>query len=163
MPEIVCNTSPLQYLHQIGALEILPLLYGKILVPTAVVEELVTGGKAGVNLPDPAALDWIEIHDLAPTPWPVPRDIHRGEAEVIALARSLGNVKVILDDLAARRHAKLLGLDVTGTLGVLLKAKQTGLFDRLSPLVDRLAQAGFRLADSTREDFLRIANESELP
>lgn len=159
MPEVVCNTSPLQYLHQIGLLDILPAIYGRILVPQAVMDEISTGRHSGVNLPDLAALDWLEAREVAPTSWPVPRDIHRGEAEVIALARLSGNAKIILDDLAARKHAKLLGLSVTGTLGVLLKAKEKCLIDHVRPHVESLSAAGFRLADSTRDDFMRMAGE----
>jgi uncharacterized protein len=159
MPEVVCNTSPLQYLHQIGALDVLPTLYRRILVPLAVVEEIAAGRQAGVNLPDLAALDWLEAREVAPGVWPIPRDIHRGEAEVIALAATLPDTQLILDDLAARRHAKLLGLRVTGTLGILLKAKQSNLLNQLKPLVERLGEAGFRLADSTRDDFLKMAGE----
>ena len=159
MPEVVCNTTPLQYLHQIGLLGILPEIYGKIVVPQAVEEEIRTGKFAGVDLPDLGSLDWLEVRTVAPTSWPVPRDIHRGEAEVIALARLSGNAKLILDDLAARKHAKLLGLSVTGTMGVLLKAKEMRLVDQLRPHVDSLVLSGFRLADSTRVDFLRMAGE----
>jgi len=159
MPEVVCNTSPLQYLHQIGVLDILPAIYGKILIPQAVADEIDAGRRAGVNLPDLTVLDWIETRTVAPTSWPVPRDIHRGEAEAIALARTLIHSKLILDDLAARRHARLLGLNITGTLGVLLKAKQNRLIDHLQPVVDGLVSAGFRLANSTRTDFLRMAGE----
>jgi predicted nucleic acid-binding protein len=159
MHEVVCNTSPLQYLHQIGVLEILPAIYGRILVPQAVVNEISAGRQAGVSLPDLASLDWVEAREVAPTSWPVPRDIHRGEAEVIALARLSGNAKVILDDLAARKHAKLLGLIVTGTLGVLLKAKEKRLIGNLRPHTESLTACGFRLADSTRNEFLRMAGE----
>ncbi len=112
-----------------------------------------------MNLPDLASLDWLEAREVAPTSWPVPRDIHRGEAEVIALARLSGNAKLILDDLAARKHAKLLGLRVTGTLGVLLKAEKKHLIEYLRPHVESLTSAGFRLADSTRDDFMRMAGE----
>ncbi|MFM7181980.1 MAG: DUF3368 domain-containing protein [Verrucomicrobiales bacterium] len=159
MPEVVCNTSPLQYMHQIALLEKLPQIYGRILVPQAVEHEIRAGRQAGVNLPDLASLDWLEVREVAPTSWPVPRDIHRGESEVIALARLSGNAKLILDDLAARRHAKLLGLKVTGTLWVLLKAKEKGFIDQLRPHVESLVLAGFRLADSTRDDFFRMAGE----
>jgi predicted nucleic acid-binding protein len=160
MPEIVCNTTPLQYLHQTGVLPILPAMYGRILVPRAVADEIGVGLAAGVDLPDLAAIPWIEIRDIARSPWPVPRDIHRGEAEVIALAGSLGDAKMILDDLAARRHARLLGLGFTGTLGVLLKAKNAGLIEAVLPLVARMEELGFHLAEPTRIEFLNLAGES---
>ena len=115
MPEVVCNTTPLQYLHQADVLWILPVLYGKILIPRAVADEIGAGLNARVRLPDITSLDWIEVREVHGTPWPVPRDIHRGEAEVIALAGSLSESKMILDDLAARRHARLLGLKLRHT------------------------------------------------
>lgn len=157
MPEIVCNTTPLQYLHQAGLLHILPALYGHILVPKAVADEIGVGLKAGLNLPDLAALSWIEIREVPGSSWPMPRDIHRGEAEVIALAGSLEDPLLIIDDLAARRHAKLLGLRITGTLGLLLKAKKSDILESVLPAMDRIENAGFRLAANTRRDFLEIA------
>ena len=159
MPEVVCNTSPPQYLHQIGALDVLRLLYGKILAPGAVAAEIETGIQAGVSLPVLEDLPWAKIREVPAPSWPIPRDIHRGEAEVIALARSIEDTSVILDDLAAKRHAKLLGLRTTGTLGVLLKAKQSGILTELAPVVEHLTDAGFRLADSTREEFMKLAGE----
>jgi uncharacterized protein len=56
MPEVVSNTSPIQYLHQIGVLAILPALYSRVMVPRAVADEIGAGRAAGVNLPDPARL-----------------------------------------------------------------------------------------------------------
>lgn len=53
MPEIVCNTSPLQYLYQIGQLDLLPQLARQIIVPTAVTVELAEGRRRGVDVPVP--------------------------------------------------------------------------------------------------------------
>lgn len=159
MPEVVCNTSPLQYLHQTGLLRLLPALYGRVLVPEAVANEIRVGLKAGVNLPDIAELDWLDVRNVEDSPWPVPRDIHRGEAEVMALAGSLCDARVILDDLAARRHAKLLGLKCTGTLGILLKAKQAGILESVADAVAKLEQSGFRLALATKQEILELAAE----
>ena len=58
MPEVVCDTTPRQYLHQTGVLQILPAWYGRILIPRAVANEIDAGLKAGVNLPDLVSLDW---------------------------------------------------------------------------------------------------------
>lgn len=160
MREVVCNTSPLQYLHQLGGLHLLRSIYGRISVPQAVADEIQAGRTAGIDLPDLSALDWIEIRLAGKSLQPLPRDIHRGEAEVLALAAEFSAPLLILDDLAARKHAKLLGLAATGTLGVLVKAKQQGLIDPLKPRLERLEKLGFRLSTETRGEILRIAGEA---
>jgi predicted nucleic acid-binding protein len=66
---------------------------------------------------------------------------------------------VILDDGLARRHAKLLELPFTGTIGVLLKAKQQALLPRIEPILDQLARLGFRLDPVTRKAALELAVE----
>ena len=61
MPEVISDTSPLQYLTQINLLHILPALAGRIIVPQAVVEELAQGRAAGLSLPDPSVIEWMII------------------------------------------------------------------------------------------------------
>ena len=61
MSELISNTSPLQYLHQVGVLDILPKLVTTITVPPAVQDELIAGSKFGLNLPDLQSLDWIVV------------------------------------------------------------------------------------------------------
>lgn len=161
MLEVVSNTTPLQYLHQAGVLDLLPGLYERLVVPAAVADEILVGRDAGVDLPDLAALDWIEIRSVEASPWPIARDIHRGEAEVLALAGSMPQTLMILDDLAARRHARLLNLKFTGTLGVLLRAKRQGLIPEVRQVLDRMEECGFRLAQNTRREVLGLAGESE--
>jgi predicted nucleic acid-binding protein len=79
------------------------------------------------------------------------------EAEAIAIAHER-NALLILDDALARRHAKLIGVTVTGTLGVLLEPKSEGHIHRTAPLVTRLTELGFRLVQ-TRDAVLKLANE----
>jgi uncharacterized protein len=74
-------------------------------------------------------------------------EIHVGEAEVIVSAHELGIKRVLLDDRAARRKAKAMGLEVTGTIGVLLLAREAGLPIDLKHNFDLLIQNGFRLSD----------------
>jgi uncharacterized protein len=59
----ICNTSPFQYLHQLGVLDLLPALLGTVTVPPAVVDELSVGRKNGVSLPDLSRLHWITVVD----------------------------------------------------------------------------------------------------
>ena len=61
MPDLVCDTSPLQYLHQLDLLRVLPALAERVIVPPAVAEELGAGRRLGVSLPDVMALDWVTI------------------------------------------------------------------------------------------------------
>ena len=66
---------------------------------------------------------------------------------------------MILDDALARRHAEVLGIALTGTLGILLDAKRCGLVPAVTPLVDDLQRLGFRLSAGTRNAVLRMAGE----
>lgn len=61
MHDIICNTSPLQYLHQLNLLHILRSLAGQVIVPPAVMQELAEGLALGVNLPDLNAQDCIIV------------------------------------------------------------------------------------------------------
>jgi predicted nucleic acid-binding protein len=159
MREVVSNTSPLLYLHQLGSIDLLPALYAEVLVPMSVVDELSAGRAAGHDVPNVTALPWASVVS-SPTLalLALATDLGRGEAEAIAIAHER-NALLILDDGLARRHARLIGVNLTGTLGVLLKAKAAGHIPQLAPLVARLTELGFRLAEQTREAVLKLANE----
>ena len=87
MPEVVCNTSPLQYIHQLGLLHILPALAGSVTIPPAVLEELSAGRAQGLNLPDVSSLDWVNVRRPASAVALRPVvDLGPGESEVLALA-----------------------------------------------------------------------------
>ena len=161
MAEVICNTSPMQYLHQVGLLSILPALVGPVLIPPAVDAELAMGRSLGLELPNPAQLDWVTIrrptHSL---PVPTPPGLGAGEAAVLALALECGDSVVILDDALARQAARSLGLRLTGTLGLLLDAKRAGLIVAITPVLDTLQSLRFRLAPQTRALVLRLAEET---
>jgi predicted nucleic acid-binding protein len=157
---VICNTSPFQYLHQIECLKILPALAGKIIVPPAVVDELAAGRVAGVDLPDLAQLDWITVQSPAgQSALPLISDLGAGESEVLMLALEAPGAIVILDDLLARRVAESLNLCLTGTLGLLLDAKQAGLIPQVRPLLNQLQILRFRLSPVTYQAVLKLANE----
>lgn len=161
MPEVICNTSPLQYLYQVELLHLLPALAGNIVVPAAVAGELSAGRAAGVNLPDPTRLDWIAIRQPASaSALPLITDLGPGEAEVLILALESRDAIVVLDDALARSAAATLGLRVTGTLGLLLDAKRAGLISAVGPILDQLQAVRFRVAPRTRAAILTLAGES---
>ena len=158
MPEVIANTSPLQYLFQLDLLDFLPQLYGAVLVPEGVVRELRHGTRLGISLPDLESLSWLRTCKSAPV-LPLAAGLGIGEREVLALAMEVDSPLVILDDALARRFAQRLSIPVTGTLGLLLKAKQQRRIERIGHYLDRLEALGFRLDASTRAGVLELANE----
>lgn len=162
MPEIICNTSPLQYLHQIGVLYILPALVRTVTVPPAVQEELNTGRNLGLSLPDLQSLDWIVVRGpSSPVTLSLVTDLGSGEREVLALALETPDSVCVLDDALARQVARTLQLRITGTLGVLIDAKRAGIIPTVRPLLDQLQSFGFRLAAHTRTAVLKLAGEPQ--
>jgi predicted nucleic acid-binding protein len=160
MHDVVTNTSPLLYLHQLGLLELLPRLYERVVVPSPVVAELSDGASLGYDVPSPSTLPWALIE--APPGaaiLPIVTALGDGERAAIALAATRKSNLLLLDDSLARRHARLLGLTVTGTLGVVLRAKRESHLPAVAPVVDKLEHLGFRLARDTRAAVLRLAGE----
>jgi predicted nucleic acid-binding protein len=159
MGEVVTNTSPLLYLHQLGLLDLLRRLYGRVTVPRCVVEELDAGRAKGHDVPEVANIEWLAIVSSSTvTLLALAADLGRGESEAIAIAHQ-NKALLVLDDALARRHADLLGVACIGTLGVLLKGKEAGHLTEVNPLVEALMRLGFHLSSRTIEAVLRLAGE----
>ena len=138
MPETISNTSPLQYLYQCNLLELLPGLYGRVVVPEAVAAEIREGRVLGVSLPAIEELPWASIKaPKDPALLPLVADLGQGEREALALGKESPGSLVILDDGLARRYAAHLGLRLIGTLGVLIRAKRQGLIAAVAPVLDQ--------------------------
>jgi predicted nucleic acid-binding protein len=160
MPEVIVNTSPLQYLYQLGLLDLLPAFYGQTFVPEGVARELSAGLARGVALPDVSSLSWLRVQPVTSRALlPLAAGLGMGEREVLALALESAEPLVVLDDSLARRFARRLDLPLTGTLGLLLKAKQTGCINQLRPVLRQLQALEFRLDRATRENVLKLAGE----
>ena len=152
MNPVVCNSSPLIGLEQIGQLALLGALFESITVPLAVVEETASS----VVLPA-----WIEQRALTQKfgPMVMRASLGAGESEAITLALELEARLVILDDRPARRLAQSLKLPVIGTLGVLLLAKRKELIPTIKPHLDALVSFDFRIAPALAEQLLQDAGE----
>ena len=162
MPAVISNTSPIQYLYQTDTVSLLPELFGTVCVPGAVVAELETGLARSVPLPNACHLPWLDVRPVKePALLPLVNRLGDGEREVLALGLESPGALLLLDDLDARRQASALGLKVSGTLGVLLLAKERGKLDSVRPVVDKLDRLGFRLGPTTRETVLQMAGESD--
>jgi predicted nucleic acid-binding protein len=86
--------------------------------------------------------------------------LDKGELSAIALAVTLENVLLILDDLKGRKEAQRLGFKITGTLGILFSAKQKGLIPALKPYIERLQAVDFRIASSIVNKLLALSGEN---
>ena len=161
MPEVVIsNTSPIFYLHRLRLLDLLQELYQKIIIPKAVVAELEIGRRQGEDVPEIDNYEWIETRAIrSPQILGLSTDFGSGEAEVLALALEVSESLVIIDEKLARKIARLRGLRVTGTAGVLLKAKQEGHIRAVKPFLDRLQEIHFYLSDNVRALILSKAEE----
>jgi predicted nucleic acid-binding protein len=124
MTKVISNTSPLLYLYRIGAINWLPKLFDEIWTPDAVKSELLAGRGKGFDVPNPADFTWIQIINpkSMPSEW-LTLDLGAGELAGMALALENPKYVVLLDDMLARRTAQAAGLQVWGTLKVLLEAK----------------------------------------
>ncbi len=162
MPDrlVISNTSPLLYLHQIGRIDLLETLYGAVIAPPAVALELRVGAEKGVDVPNLSALPWVEVRPVSDAKLlPVVIDLGSGEAEVIALGIENPGSLLILDDKLARRIAGLRKLSLTGTLGVLIKAKKEGHLTKLAPVLNDLQNTTIRIHEGLYRAALAEANE----
>jgi len=102
LADVIVNTSPLQYLHQVGQLDLFPKLFGRIIVPEAVGAELAAGRRLGVSLPTAEALEWIDLRGPAsPVGGLLSWDLGSGESTVLSLALEHPGSWVVLDDKLA--------------------------------------------------------------
>ncbi len=151
----VADTSPLCYLVLIGAEEVLPSLFGQVLIPGAVRAELEKPGappEVRQWIGGPPA--WVEIMDSPMLEFGAEfQGLHRGETEALLLARAKNASVILLDDHQARRAAERLGIPVMGLLGVLRIAAERGLID-LTEALSRLSQTNFRVSPALLKQVL---------
>jgi len=160
---VVVNASPLLYLHLVGHLELLKKLYSQVVVPPAVARELDIGAERGVDVPDLSLMGWVRVVSLRSDALiPAVTDLGSGEAEVIGLGRENQASLVVIDDRLGRRIAKICGLAVTGTIGVLLKAKQERHLPAIAPVIQALQGAGLWLSEELVSLILRKTGEGGL-
>jgi hypothetical protein len=157
----IVNTSPLCYLHRAGILHVLPAILGRVIVPGPVVTELSAGRARGYDLPEPLALPWADVRPVAPlSPQLEPFGfLGAGERAVLTLAMANPDSVAIIDELPGRKVAARFGVNVTGTLNVLLVAKQLGHLPAVRPVLDRLQELRFRVSADLRQHILTSAGE----
>ena len=162
MADHIVNTSTLCYLHRAGILHVLPALLGRVIVPGQVVAELSAGRARGYDLPEPLVLPWADVRpavQMSPQLEPF-GFLGAGERAVLTLAMANPDSVAIIDELPGRRVAAHFGVNVTGTLNVLLVAKQLGHVAAVRPILDQLRELRFRVSAELRDHILTLAGEA---
>ena len=156
---VVVDTTPIISLSLLQYLHLLEILYTEVLIPLAVQAEVIAGGSrnGAAELRRATYIRSVPLQDTQRAT--LLSDLDRGEAEVIALGIERQADLLIIDEQLGRRHAQRLGLPITGTLGVLLKAKQLGYVPEVKPLILQLRQNGIRLSDALTKRMLELADE----
>jgi predicted nucleic acid-binding protein len=160
LAEIIVNSSPLQYLHQVGLLDLLPNLFGRIVVPDAVILELAAGRQLGVSLPEPESIEWVDRRNPVSRAEKIHKwDLGAGESAVLSLALERAGSHVVLDDKLARDAATQLQIPLLGAIGILLRAKREKRLRLVQPVFGQLTASGFRLSPATMRTALELAGE----
>jgi len=149
----ISDSSPLIALSQIRQLDLLRKLCSSILITPAVASDVAPSL--------PVLPSWIAVAGLEGEPHPatLSPSLGQGEREVISLAIEVGGARVIVDDQAARRVAKRIGLHVIGTAGILIAAKRRGLIPNIRPYLDQLLAVEFFLSTELYDEVIRRAGE----
>lgn len=160
---VISDSSALIGLSAIGALDLLYQIYGTVVVPEAVYREVVVDGAGKPGAQAVATATWIDVQTVK-NPSSVTYltnsvGLDQGESEAIVLAQEIGADLILLDDFKARQYARQQRLSITGTVGVLLAAKQRGFTPLIRPHLDALIAAGIFIDSLLYSQALQIAGE----
>ena len=146
---MVINTGPLIALVAgLGNLNLLRVLYREVVVPHEVCQEIFAGGPTGFAMSEFKEAIWLKK-------WPASIEINsflansldRGEASVIQLALNEKIQTVCIDEPVGRRIARLSGLSLTGSIGILIRAQKEGHLPSLRPVIERMRKNGVWLSE----------------
>jgi len=142
-------------------MDLLPKLYDELIIPKSVYTEVVVKGKGKTGSKEFDIFNHFTVLEaenkaLKDT---LMLELDEGEAEVIAIAKEKEINSIIIDEFAGRQYALLLGLDVTGTLGILLIGKKLGLVEEIKPLMDKMIKHNRYISQELYLSVLKKAEE----
>jgi predicted nucleic acid-binding protein len=149
---IAINASPLILLFASEQADLLPQLFNRIVVPAAVWREIVDAGKDDLAARQLRGATWAIRETARPSPRVAIWNLGSGETAVLSYALAHPGIRAVIDDAAARRCARTLGIPLLGTGGILVLAKRRGLLPSVSQGLNRLRDSGLWLSD----DLIRL-------
>jgi len=161
MQKVVSNSSPIIHLAKIGKLSLLREYFNTIMVPESVFKECVAEGKDRKEVEAIKKTEWIRVAEVQDKKLVklLQSFLDDGESEAIALSLESGADLILLDDSDAREKARIYGITVTGTLGVLLRAKKDRKISSLKENIIKLRESGFWVSDFVEERLLEASGE----
>ncbi|MDO8366639.1 MAG: DUF3368 domain-containing protein [Saprospiraceae bacterium] len=160
---VVSDTSALSALFLVGHLDLLPSLYGQVVVPPAVMREILQlESQFGHDLSSLKNSSWISVIPVSDVKKVrvYRRVLDEGESEAIVLASEISADLLLIDEMRGRKVAQSAGIPYTGLLGVLLSAKSKGLLNAIRPILDNLrSETSFRISQKLYDYVLLQAGE----
>ncbi len=158
---IISNSTPLIAFARIGRLDLLKEIAGNLVIPTAVEREISEYGCGKTGSVDLAKESWITVRSVQSEDSVrlLLSVLDRGEAEVIVLALEHPECLVLIDELTGRQVAESMGLSVTGSVGILIHAKESGKIKNVRPYLDEMMRRGIRYSRRFIDEVLRKVGE----
>ncbi len=159
--KVVSNSSPIIHLAKIKQLELLREYFHEIIIPEAVYRESVLEGKGREEVQLIKNADWIKVHKVKDQNLVklLQASLDNGESEAIALSLEIEANLVLLDDYDAREKARLFGLEITGTIGILLRARKDKRILSLKKILETLRETGFWIRNDLEIKLLKEVGE----
>lgn len=161
---VVSNTSPILGLAAIGELRLLQRQFTEVLIPKAVQLELKaeTDFRGTSEIRQALKSNWLKVSEVKNTALvqALALELDQGEAEAIALALETDAELILMDEHEGREKARALGLQTTGVLGILLRAKKEGQIKSIAKTMQALRkEIGFFITDELYQRVLEQADE----
>ena len=159
---IISNATPLIAFAKISQLALLQKIVPNLVIPKAVADEISTYPQGQPGFIDLQQETWLGVQSITSEQQVnllLPK-LDRGEAEVIALALERQAQLVLIDELTARKVAESLNLNVSGSVGILIRAKQVGEIVAVKPLLDAMTQQGIYFSQRFIDAVLRQVGEA---
>lgn len=145
---VIADTSCFILLDKIGELELLKTLFGHVVTTTIIADEF------GFTLPE-----WVQIRQVNDVHFQSLLDVDPGEASAIALAMESEPSLLVIDDGKGRKVAQRLNLNITGSLGIFLRAKRSGVIPSIKPILEKIQQTNFRYSAAVLQEITSLAGE----
>ena len=149
---VIPDTSCLILLYKIGELELLNYLFEKVVISTEINNEFGKPLPSWINIKTHNNIHYQDLLEIK---------LDRGEASAIGLHFEINNSIVILDDLKARFVADKIKVNYTGTFGVILRAKKSGIIKSVKPILNKIRKTNFRFSNKVFNIVLKEAGEDK--